>query len=48
MKMDVSSEYLVGSWTVSISYWYRAIIYLVSANGENEIVNFSCFEAAPK
>jgi hypothetical protein len=53
--MEVSNEYLVGSWTISNSITnslsatgYRAKIYLKSANKESESIDPSNFEATPK
>jgi hypothetical protein len=55
MKMQVSNEYLVGSWNVSSRVTNslsaasrRARIYLVSTNEESESVDISNFEIAPK
>ncbi len=53
--MEVCNEYLVGNWTISSSIinfllitGRRARIYLVSTNGESELVDFLNFEVAPK
>jgi hypothetical protein len=53
--MEVSNEYLMGSWIVSNIITNSlsmascmAKVYLVSANGDSELVDFSSFEAAPK
>jgi len=53
--MEVSNEYLVGSWTISNNITnflsivgHSAKIHLVSANGESELIDLSNFEAAPK
>ncbi len=55
MKMEVSNEYLVGSWTVSngitnyLSIVSRmARIYLVLTNEKIESVDLSNFEVTPK
>jgi len=53
--MEVSNEYLMGSWTVSniiisspSATNHRARIYLVSANGESGSANFSNSKVTPK
>jgi hypothetical protein len=53
--MEVSNEYLVGSWTISKSITNfllvagcKARIYLVSANEETESIDLSSSKAAPK
>jgi len=45
--VEVRNEYLVGNWTISNSIinsslivGHRARIYLVSTNGESELVDF--------
>jgi hypothetical protein len=55
MKMEVSNEYLMGSWTVSniiisspLAISCRAKIYLVSTNGESGSADLSNFKVAPK
>jgi len=55
MKMKVFNQYLVGKWTISnnitnslSAIGRKARIHLVSANGENELVDLSNSEVAPK